>query len=306
VAAHVDPVPAQRRASRSSSRSAVSDSVGRLSGHSGGSASSDRSTCAHLLRPLTLRGHETLHGAATIAGVIADRDPHAGMARRIWTASVASAALTVAAFAWEMLWLQPRLDAGAIAVPASFLLILAPLPVFWLAQGLLAAPEHSPPAFRVRRGRFVAPAAPKLRAQLTALALATWGFVPLAAASARRVAPELPLEWAAGCLGVLTLAVTVAAARSWHRTVVLTPAGLTVRTILDTPVVVPWDRAFPGYAADRPDLRAVEPGFLARAIEHYHDHPEYRPAIGTAPEHARLIAVLHRPAESGTPEPAGE
>jgi hypothetical protein len=43
---------------------------------------------------------------------------------------------------------------------------------------------------------------------------------------------------------------------------------------------------------------AVQPAFLANAIRHYVEHPEYRAGIGTAAEYARLQAALRAEADA--------
>ncbi|MET8152530.1 hypothetical protein ACIBSW_20415 [Actinoplanes sp. NPDC049668] len=96
----------------------------------------------------------------------------------------------------------------------------------------------------------------------------------------------------------------------------LRPDGVHDRQALGS-LFIPWDALVPAYPAmpsgrriafhfQRPDLvrrRGMHPGggsaqagsvdavFLARAINEYLQHPEYRPAIGTEAELRRLTAV---------------
>jgi hypothetical protein len=146
----------------------------------------------------------------------------------------------------------------------------------------------------VRPGRFVVPAAPRVRSLTVAVAVAAWLYIPVMVVQTRRTIPEWNERWVAGVMAVLALAVTVIAARAWFRTMELTPDGLVVRAIFHEPLRARWDRAFPDLVEQEGPARlwGVAPDVITGAINEYHDHPERRAAIGTEAEHARLLAVL--------------
>lgn len=122
----------------------------------------------------------------------------------------------------------------------------------------------------------------------------------------------------------LIYAVAVVSAVIRSRRVLLRPSGLLIMSAFGT-VDVPWDaiaadcppvmpakaRGIP-LSFDRPELvRArglvltrswvptpyIHVGLLAAAIRYYAAHPEHRPAIGTRPEHDRLLLAVRPPAE---------
>ncbi|WP_432842532.1 hypothetical protein [Dactylosporangium sp. CA-092794] len=228
--------------------------------------------------------------------------------RRVWGLAAAGAVLLDLLLGWRQLWLQPHLDAHDLPRWQTGLLQVAAIAALWIAIGIPTAlapgPERQPQGFLVRPGKFVAPAAARIRVSVTMVALALWGLVPFLVESIGRYLPQWS-PWVAIAAGaVLASAATAVAARIWARKVLLTPETLIVRGTIEPEVALPWDTATPEAVAARPAWRGVNAEFLARAIEHYREHPEHRRAIGTPEEHARLTALLRRPKR--TPDAVAE
>jgi hypothetical protein len=210
------------------------------------------------------------------------------IAGRIWFVSVLAAALFAAGLAAQMADDQHAGFAWRIELP----LWLAKLVAFGLAMALFRVLPRPGRAFLVRRGRFVAPAAPWFRALVTAAALTTWGLIPLMIWNARVQHLGLSDRGVGIAVGVLALAVSIVAVRGWRYSVILTPEGVTVRAATSEPDKARWEEIRAGRVEGKPGVRGVEPEFIMGAIRHYRDRPEYRAAIGTRAEHDRLVAAL--------------
>jgi hypothetical protein len=225
--------------------------------------------------------------------------------RRLWVVAAVGAAIIDLTFAIRQLWLEPRAHDHRLVwwldLPLSLFSAVPLLLAIHLPMRAAGRFEPSPQAFVVLPGQFVAPPAPWLRVVTVQGALTAWGAVPVFVLSWQIAMPGAS-PWVPATLGVLAgLMATMVAWRVHHRTVTLTPEGLTVREIWDTEVTLPWDRAASELVADPHALRWVDARFLSRAVDHYWADPAHRPEIGTPAEHARLTTLLSAPGRTPTP-----
>lgn len=189
-------------------------------------------------------------------------------------------------------------------------LLFAPIVLLsgaFIAFGIVFRPALQPSALRIRRGAFVVPGSPVLLGRMT-MGWALLGTIFLE--SDRSLSPGVRLGINAGAALVIATAVLplVRGPR-----IVVSPAGLSIRSGgrrklgWDELVRVPAQplpltvrtpklalsirrpgRADPGWLLVPLQLLAVEPVFLGSVVEHYVEHPDRRPAIGTPEEYARL------------------
>ncbi|GAA3455547.1 PH domain-containing protein [Dactylosporangium matsuzakiense] len=207
---------------------------------------------------------------------------------RILIVSVCSAAVFVALVATKT-----AVDEGHLTfwwwAPAALL-----LPAVGTVLPFVALPGPGR-AFVVRPGRFVAPPAPAVVATATAPVLAILGLTPVMLWQKRVDPIDVPDAWIVAGIGLSAAGLAVLTFRCWRSTVVLDPAGVTVRSVFASPDFAPWEAIRAGRIGGPDQLRGVEVGFIEAAISHYRDHPGYRAAIGARAEHDRLLAVLAGP-----------
>jgi hypothetical protein len=202
-----------------------------------------------------------------------------------------------------------------VPVWAAVALLLAPVVVLsaaFIVFGIVFRPIHHPPpaALRIRGDAFVVPGSPVLLGRLT-MGWALLGTVFLD--SDRDLAPNTRLGINVGA-GLLIAASVLPLLRGPR--IVVTPTGLNIRA--GGRRIVDWDdlvrvpanplpitvrapklalsvrrpgRDEPGWLLVPLDLLAVEPVFLGSVVEHYVEHPDFRKAIGTREEYARLTGT---------------
>lgn len=197
---------------------------------------------------------------------------------------------------------------------AATALLLAPIVVLsaaFIAFGIVFRPIHPPPAaLRVRGDAFVVPGSPVLLGRLT------MGWALLGTVFLEGDASVSPTTRAGINAGAALVIAGAALPLLRGPRIVVSPDGLNIRA--GGHRVLGWDdlvrvpakplpltvrgpklalsirrpgRAEPGWLLVPLDLLAVEPVFLGSVVEHYVEHPDRRPAIGTAEEYARLTGT---------------
>jgi len=197
----------------------------------------------------------------------------------------------------------------------AVVLLLAPIVVLsgaFIAFGIVFRPVHQPPpsALKIRGDAFVVPGSPVLLGRLS-MGWALVGTVLLESDPALPLSVRLVIN---GAAGVLIAGAAIPLLRGPR--ILVSPAGLAIRAGGRRQVA--WDELVrvpatplpltvrspklalsirrpghlePGWLLVPLEMLAVEPVFLGSVVEHYVEHPDRRPAIGTPEEYARLTGT---------------